>query len=454
MKTQITEKHLVLKVKDSDYEVDCEQDNWILSKDIKLNINKLSLHFETSFFERIKNTLAYCFTTLSSATTRKYYYALTKLANFSEGYLNDFNTTTLNRFYNTFNYSSYTHVQSIKYFINLYTTVNRDIDTTKLKETVSKWKLFIPNRSKSHEEIDYHSAPFEKQEVQYILKKVSELYTNEKITAIDYCIFLLMTYTGTRPQQLALLKCGDLYKNNSVACLRVPRMKQKMRFREDFDVINISEYLYVELNNLRCMYQQVLKEEYGLELDKKKSDSIPLIINNHFFNSAFDMGDLFSSNAMNAHLTSKKVTQRIKYVYSIIEKKESLINKNINSRKMRVTLATRVGNKGYDISVISKMLDHTNTKSVISYAMSNKENAYRIDKYIDDKIFPIALKFVLKEGSNQEGLRKVFDLLNELRKFTKDYYDNDLFIKVDKLIKKTKRDIKVALLGEEKSACI
>lgn len=454
MKTQIIEKHLVLKVKDSDCKVDCERDNWILSKDIKLNIKKLSLHFETSFFERIKNTLAYCFTTLSSATTRKYYYALTKLANFSEGYLTDFNATTLNRFYNTFNYSSYTHVQSIKYFVNLYTTVNRDIDTTNLKETVSKWKLFIPNTNKSHEEIDHDSAPFEKQEVQYILKKASDLYTNKEITAIDYCIFILMTYTGTRPQQLALLKCGDLYKKNSVAYLRVPRMKQKMRFRDDFDEITISEYLYVELNNLRCMYQQALKEEYGLELDKKKSDNMPLIINNHFFNSNFDMDNLFSSNAMNAHLTSKKVTQRIKYVYSRIEKKESLINKNINSRKMRVTLATRVGNKGYDISVISKMLDHTNTKSVISYAMSNKENAYRIDKYIDDKIFPIALKFFLNEEGNQESLRKVFDLLNELRKFTKDYYDNDLFIKVDKLIKNTKREIKDALLGEEDRTCI
>lgn len=454
MKTQIIEKHLVLKVKDSDCEVDCERDNWILSKDIKLNIKKLSLHFETSFFERIKNTLAYCFTTLSSATTRKYYYALTKLANFSEGYLTDFNATTLNRFYNTFNYSSYTHVQSIKYFVNLYTTVNRDIDTTNLKETVSKWKLFIPNTNKSHEEIDNYSAPFEKQEVQYILKKASDLYANKEITAIDYCIFILMTYTGTRPQQLALLKCGDLYKKSSVAYLRVPRMKQKMRFREDFDEITISEYLYVELNNLRCMYQQALKEEYGLELDKKKSANMPLIINNHFFNSNFDMYNLFSSNAMNAHLTSKKVTQRIKYVYSRIEKNESLINKNINSRKMRVTLATRVGNKGYDISVISKMLDHTNTKSVISYAMSNKENAYRIDKYIDDKIFPIALKFVLNEEGDLESLRKVFDLLNELRKFTKDYYDNDLFIKVDKLIKNTKREIKDALLGEEDRTCI
>lgn len=454
MKTQIIEKHLVLKVKDSDCEVDCERENWILSKDIKLNIKKLSLHFETSFFERIKNTLAYCFTTLSSATTRKYYYALTKLANFSEGYLTDFNATTLNRFYNTFNYSSYTHVQSIKYFVSLYTTVNRDIDTTNLKETVSKWKLFIPNRNKSHEEIDHNSAPFEKQEVQYILKKVSDLYTNKEITAIDYCIFILMTYTGTRPQQLALLKCGDLYKKNSVACLRVPRMKQKMRFREDFDVITISEYLYVELNNLRCMYQQALKEEHGIELDKKMLENIPLIINNNFFNSKLDLDNLISSNATNAHLTSKKVTQRIKYVYSKIEKKDQLINKNINSRKMRVTLATRVGNKGYDISVISKMLDHTNTKSVISYAMSNKENAYRIDKYIDDKIFPIALKFLLNEGGDQESLRKVFDLLSELRKFTKDYYDNDLFIKVDKLIKNTKIEIKDFLLGGEGRTCI
>lgn len=454
MKTQIIEKHLVLKVKDSDCEVDCERENWILSKDIKLNIKKLSLHFETSFFERIKNTLAYCFTTLSSATTRKYYYALTKLANFSEGYLTDFNATTLNRFYNTFNYSSYTHVQSIKYFVNLYTTVNRDIDTTNLKETVSKWKLFIPNRNKSYEEIEHNSASFEKQEVQYILKKVSELYINEEITAIDYCIFILMTYTGTRPQQLALLKCGDLYKKNSVACLRVPRMKQKMRFREDFDVITISEYLYIELNNLRCMYQQALKEDYGIELDKKKLENIPLIINNNFFNSKLDIDNLISSNATNAHLTSKKVTQRIKYVYSRIEKKDQLINKNINSRKMRVTLATRVGNKGYDISVISKILDHTNTKSVISYAMSNKENAYRIDKYIDDKIFPIALKFLLNEGGDKESLRKVFDLLNELRKFTKDYYDNDLFIKVDKLIKNTKREIKDFLLGGEGRTCI
>ncbi|WP_250880617.1 tyrosine-type recombinase/integrase [Escherichia coli] len=40
----------------------------------------------------------------------------------------------------------------------------------------------------------------------------------------------------------------------------------------------------------------------------------------------------------------------------------------MNSRQLRVTLATRLALKGYGLGAIAKALDHSNLESVLSYA--------------------------------------------------------------------------------------
>lgn len=446
---QSLQPHLVLKVKDSNCDVDYNKEIWVLSKDIKLNIKKLEKHFDPELFNRIKITLGYCLENVSSATTRKYYYALRKYADFSGGYIVDFNTTALNKFYNTFNIASYTHVQSIKYFIKSYALVNKYHDTKEILQNINEWRLFSSNKNKVNEGKDPRSNPFEKEQVKYLLKKAKELYLRKEISAIDYCIFILITYSGTRPKQLALLKCCDLFKINKKAYLRLPRMKQKLRFREDFETISISEHLYNELDCLRNMYTAYIESKSNIKIDKLLLDNFPLIIDNHFFNSKFDTENLLYNDFMNVHLTSKKVTERIKYIYSKIEKKQDLGKHDINARKLRTTLATRAAEKGFDILTISKMLDHTNTKSVHSYAKINKENAYRINKYLNDKVFTVALGFILKEKEDIETVRGIFDILNDLLNFVKDYFDKELINITATFIKKAKEDIIYSLLMKE-----
>lgn len=173
---QSLQPHLVLKVKDSNCDVDYNKEIWVLSKDIKLNIKKLERHFDPELFNRIKITLGYCLENVSSATTRKFHYALIKYAIFSGGYIVDFNTTALNNFYNNFNITSYTHVQSIKYFIKSYALVNKHHDTKEILQNINEWRLFSSNKKKINVGKDPESNPFEKEQVKYLLKKTKELY--------------------------------------------------------------------------------------------------------------------------------------------------------------------------------------------------------------------------------------------------------------------------------------
>lgn len=446
---QSLQPHLVLKVKDSNCDVDYNKEIWILSKDIKLNIRKLERHFDPELFNRIKITLGYCLENFSSATTRKYYYALKKYADFSGGYIVNFNMTDLNQFYNNFNIASYTHVQSIKYFVKSFILVNKDLYNNEILQCINEWRLFSSNKNKVNVGKDPKSNPFEKEQVKYLLKKTKELYLRKEISAIDYCIFILITYSGTRPKQLALLKCCDLFKINKKAYLRLPRMKQKLRFREEFETIAISNHLYNELDCLRTMYTKYIESKSNIKTDKNFLENFPLIIDNHFFHSKFNTENLLYNDFMNVHLTSKKVTARIKYVYSKIEKKQNLSEHEINARKLRTTLATRAAEKGYNILTISKMLDHTNTRSVHSYAKINKENAYRINKYLSDKVFTVAMGFILKEKENLETVRGIFDILSNLLKFVIDYFDKELINIVENFIKKAKKDIINSLLIKE-----
>lgn len=400
------ENYLVLKAKDSRNNFSLNDSVWFLSKDVKLNFSYFESNINANLLASIKETLAYTAVNFSSAYARKFFFSIKKLVVFNQGKLDKFDYGLLNRFYNAYYKISYTHVESLKYFlIKLYELNNEFLDQEML-DLISKWKVTKPNKTTAYIERKESLRPLSEYELKNLIGCMTKEYKEGSMTMNDYLLVMLMIYSGRRPMQIAQLKRKDLYVKNNGNYLNIPRLKQGDSFRTEFSELRIGDNLFNSLSELKSVVKVFVQSEVGDILSEEELNNLPLFIDPNFFNSAYKLDKLYENNFFNLHMSSKRITSRVQAVCKRVSKDK---NKKINSRQLRVTLATRLALKGYGLGAIAKALDHSNLESVLSYAKNNEEFSFRIDQAINDSVSPYIASFSKK--SDDITLRLVDDLI-------------------------------------------
>ncbi|EOX8513269.1 TPA_asm: tyrosine-type recombinase/integrase [Salmonella enterica] len=406
MKALMLENYLVLKAKDSRNNFSLNDSVWFLSKDVKLNFSYFESNINANLLASIKETLAYTAVNFSSAYARKFFFSIKKLVVFNQGKLDKFDYGLLNRFYNAYYKISYTHVESLKYFlIKLYELNNEFLDQEML-DLISKWKVTKPNKTTAYIERKESLRPLSEYELKNLIGCMTKEYKEGSMTMNDYLLVMLMIYSGRRPMQIAQLKRKDLYVKKNGNYLNIPRLKQGDSFRTEFSELRIGDNLFNSLSELKSVVKVFVQSEVGDILSEEELNNLPLFIDPNFFNSAYKLDKLYENNFFNLHMSSKRITSRVQAVCKRVSKDK---NKKINSRQLRVTLATRLALKGYGLGAIAKALDHSNLESVLSYAKNNEEFSFRIDQAINDSVSPYIASFSKK--SDDITLRLVDDLI-------------------------------------------
>ncbi|HDX9857189.1 TPA: site-specific integrase [Escherichia coli] len=406
MKALMLENYLVLKAKDSRNNFSLNDSVWFLSKDVKLNFSYFESNINANLLASIKETLAYTAVNFSSAYARKFFFSIKKLVVFNQGKLDKFDYGLLNRFYNAYYKISYTHVESLKYFlIKLYELNNEFLDQEML-DLISKWKVTKPNKTTAYIERKESLRPLSEYELKNLIGCMTKEYKEGSMTMNDYLLVMLMIYSGRRPMQIAQLKRKDLYVKNNGNYLNIPRLKQGDSFRTEFSELRIGDNLFNSLSELKSVVKVFVQSEVGDILSEEELNNLPLFIDPNFFNSAYKLDKLYENNFFNLHMSSKRITSRVQAVCKRVSKDK---NKKINSRQLRVTLATRLALKGYGLGAIAKALDHSNLESVLSYAKNNEEFSFRIDQAINDSVSPYIASFSKK--NDDITLRLVDDLI-------------------------------------------
>ncbi|MFL9199316.1 site-specific integrase [Escherichia coli] len=406
MKALMLENYLVLKAKDSRNNFSLNDSVWFLSKDVKLNFSYFESNINANLLASIKETLAYTAVNFSSAYARKFFFSIKKLVVFNQGKLDKFDYGLLNRFYNAYYKISYTHVESLKYFlIKLYELNNEFLDQEML-DLISKWKVTKPNKTTAYIERKESLRPLSEYELKNLIGCMTKEYKEGSMTMNDYLLVMLMIYSGRRPMQIAQLKRKDLYVKNNGNYLNIPRLKQGDSFRTEFSELRIGDNLFNSLSELKSVVKVFVQSEVGDILSEEELNNLPLFIDPNFFNSAYKLDKLYENNFFNLHMSSNRITNRVQAVCKRVSKDK---NKKINSRQLRVTLATRLALKGYGLGAIAKALDHSNLESVLSYAKNNEEFSFRIDQAINDSVSPYIASFSKK--SDDITLRLVDDLI-------------------------------------------
>lgn len=400
------ENYLVLKAKDSRNNFSLNDSVWFLSKDVKLNFSYFESNINANLLASIKETLAYTAVNFSSAYARKFFFSIKKLVVFNQGKLDKFDYGLLNRFYHAYYKISYTHVESLKYFlIKLYELNNEFLDQEML-DLISKWKVTKPNKTTAYIERKESLRPLSEYELKNLIGCMTKEYKEGSMTMNDYLLVMLMIYSGRRPMQIAQLKRKDLYVKNNGNYLNIPRLKQGDSFRTEFSELRIGDNLFNSLSELKSVVKVFVQSEVGDILSEEELNNLPLFIDPNFFNSAYKLDKLYENNFFNLHMSSKRISSRVQAVCKRVSKDK---NKKINSRQLRVTLATRLALKGYGLGAIAKALDHSNLESVLSYAKNNEEFSFRIDQAINDSVSPYIASFSKK--SDDITLRLVDDLI-------------------------------------------
>ncbi|ENL7675520.1 TPA: site-specific integrase [Enterobacter hormaechei subsp. oharae] len=413
MKALMLENYLVLKAKDSRNNFSLNDSVWFLSKDVKLNFSYFESNINANLLASIKETLAYTAVNFSSAYARKFFFSIKKLVVFNQGKLDKFDYGLLNRFYNAYYKISYTHVESLKYFlIKLYELNNEFLDQEML-DLISKWKVTKPNKTTAYIERKESLRPLSEYELKNLIGCMTKEYKEGSMTMNDYLLVMLMIYSGRRPMQIAQLKRIDLYVKKNGNYLNIPRLKQGDSFRTEFSELRIGDNLFNSLSELKSVVKVFVQSEVGDILTEEELNNLPLFIDPYFFNSTYKLDELYENNFFNLHMSSKRITRRVQAVCKRVSKDK---NKKINSRQLRVTLATRLALKGYGLGTIAKALDHSNLKSVLSYAKNNEEFSFRIDQAINDSVSPYIASFSKKSDDITLGLVDDLIIIKELTK--------------------------------------
>lgn len=408
------ENYLVLKAKDSRNNFSLNDSVWFLSKDVKLNFSYFERNINANLLTSIKDTLAYTAVNFSSAYARKFFFSIKKLVVFNQGKLDKFDYGLLNRFYNAYYKISYTHVESLKYFLIKHYELNNEFLDQEMLDFIFKWKVTKPNKTTAYIERKESLRPLSEYELKNLIGCMTKEYNDGNMTMNDYLLVMLMIYSGRRPMQIAQLKRKDLYVKENGNYLNIPRLKQGDSFRTDFSELRIGDNLFNSLSELKSVVKVFVQSEVGDILSEEELNNLPLFIDPYFFNSNYKLDKLYENNFFNLHMSSKRITSRVQAVCQRVSKDK---NKKINSRQLRVTLATRLALKGYGLGTIAKALDHNSLKSVLSYAKNNEEFSFRIDQAINDSVSPYIASF--SKNSDDIALGLVDDLII-IKKLTKE----------------------------------
>ncbi|HHV8388260.1 TPA: tyrosine-type recombinase/integrase [Escherichia coli] len=414
MKALMLENYLVLKAKDSRNNFSLNDSVWFLSKDVKLNFSYFERNINANLLTSIKDTLAYTAVNFSSAYARKFFFSIKKLVVFNQGKLDKFDYGLLNRFYNAYYKISYTHVESLKYFLIKHYELNNEFLDQEMLDFIFKWKVTKPNKTTAYIERKESLRPLSEYELKNLIGCMTKEYNDGNMTMNDYLLVMLMIYSGRRPMQIAQLKRKDLYVKENGNYLNIPRLKQGDSFRTDFSELRIGDNLFNSLSELKSVVKVFVQSEVGDILSEEELNNLPLFIDPYFFNSNYKLDKLYENNFFNLHMSSKRITSRVQAVCQRVSKDK---NKKINSRQLRVTLATRLALKGYGLGKIAKALDHNSLKSVLSYAKNNEEFSFRIDQAINDSVSPYIASF--SKNSDDIALGLVDDLII-IKKLTKE----------------------------------
>lgn len=381
----------------SGYEVNLDEDRWVLDKDITINLSFINeLHLDNATHDFIRLTLADRVQKYMAGTIKGECIAI-------KDYLRRFNSFNSSSFFEwTSNAKSAQYPTILKSFViygyqlGIHGVDKGFIEDLKEYSLSSSRKMtLIPV-----EDNDVIDGPFSDLELENIMARSLKHYTKGTISLEQYAALMFFAQTGRRGIQASDIKIKDIQEpesNNGIPIyyINVPRRKQRgQKFRETFNKTVIDQDLWLVLQlQIEQVKQCVLDKIKDVDFNNLNklalfpSSKLYKITNKKILMDKID-GDFL--HAQSAHL-SRLITSTSQVLDIISERTGELLN--ITPKRFRHTIGTNSAREGYGARVIAEILDHTTDVVAGVYTKNTPDIVERLDRALAVQLAPLAQAF-------------------------------------------------------------
>lgn len=269
-----------------------------------------------------------------------------------------------------------------------------------------------------------YEGPLSDLEYEGLYNGLSREFEKGSISIEEMVHVSLLLATGRRVMQIAHLKVKDYIgattvEGNQFHLLRIPKIKQRTLWREDFSDYALSPELgalvEAQIDSMRSKL-----ESLGA-LNQIDFEMLPIMpywktIDKLVANKAFtELNELLNNDRL--HLSSSMVGNRLKKIASKIGLVSERTGEPINifATRFRRTLASRAAREGYGVLIIARLLDHTDTQNALVYTENSPEHLKSIDKAMALQLAPIAQAFSGTLVRQEKDAKRGDDISSRIR---------------------------------------
>ncbi len=257
--------------------------------------------------------------------------------------------------------------------------------------------------------LDSTEGPLTDIEYETIQAALNNAYSKSQINVSDLLLCYLFMSLGSRPAQLASLKCCDLIEpktQDGDYILQVTRAKQRGQLtRSEFKRRKLSRQIGEPLS----AYAQMIRAEFSEHLENP--DEAPLFPNKIKSKTEYASGFEF-------HASPETLHDRIVNLFNSLRVPSDRIEEPISiyPTRFRRTFCTRAAEEGWPLIVIAELMDHSNTRNVEVYAGLTSSIRATFSRKIAFDMAPLAMAFTgkiihsEKEASRPNQASRIIDL--------------------------------------------
>ncbi|WP_271874456.1 site-specific integrase [Pectobacterium sp. A5351] len=261
-------------------------------------------------------------------------------------------------------------------------------------EIINSWTIPGNKKGEVVKRRDPEQGPLTDNELQGFNEAAMRAYEKNLISLPQLTMSLLVSYTGRRPLQISQMKLEDIISSESEDgeksyVINIPRIKQGYGFRKEFRSFRVKSEIYNLLCEQANLSVGIISEAIGRDLTKSEINSTPLFVSEDKIGEYIQAGNI--SGIFVSDKTHESVSMFTNTVKNIV-KIENVISErtgrklNINSRRFRYTLGTRVAREGYGEIMIGELLDHSTLTYTGIYVQYNADHVRKIDNAVSDEM--------------------------------------------------------------------
>ncbi|MDI9276294.1 site-specific integrase [Pantoea sp. EABMAA-21] len=374
----------IFHAKNDGYTFGLDDEFWELSRNIKLNVGEVTEKLSDNLRYGYVNTLKYFAEEISPGSVKEINRVFFKLISvmsfdsFDEAVM--LTTKSNDKFSNQ-------DLSCLRILIKKWYELGFKGVTKSCVDLVDNWTIKDNKKGEVVKRRDPHQGPLTDMEFDNFYDAVSRAYHKGTISYSDLAMALIIIHTGRRSLQITQIKTKDIIKERTIneCYIDIPRIKQGEKYRASFRRFRITG----ELFNIFKEQSRLVSENFSKQLGRKLSDKeileLPLFFCQERLEGVVDCENLhaiLSSDRLHAYAVKCTQTlKRIAITENVVSERTGKVI-NMNARRFRYTLGTRLAREGYGEVVIGELLDHSTLMYTGVYVQSGPESLIKIEEAV------------------------------------------------------------------------